>query len=86
MGKIKITGFVAVLILFIAGCEIDRCNNINCNDNNPCTIDTCDSNTGTCKYEAKVCPQNQKCSIDTGNCEALGVIDKIEDAIREKLG
>ena len=86
MKKTTLISAIIALILFISGCQIDRCKNITCNDNNPCTIDACDSGTGSCKYEAKTCSKDQKCNINTGNCEALGVIDKIENAIREKLG
>lgn len=64
---------------------IDKCKNINCNDNNPCTLDSCDTATGSCKYETKACPQDYKCNINNGNCEVLDAMDKIEDAIREKL-
>lgn len=85
MKKTILIGFVIALALFINGCETDKCKNVSCNDDNLCTIDSCNSNTGSCLYEARTCPQGQKCNTDTGNCGALGVIDEIENAIREKL-
>lgn len=39
-----------------------------CNDNNPCTIDTC--NSGTCVHTPVTCPQGQTCNQTTGQCEA----------------
>jgi slime mold repeat-containing protein len=37
-----------------------------CNDNNPCTVDTCDAATRTCKFTALTCATDSKCS--TGTC------------------
>ena len=85
MKKIIIIIFLIALAVLINGCQSDKCKNINCNDNNPCTLDSCDLNTGSCEYGAKSCPQDKKCNINTGNCEVINAMDKIEDAIRKKL-
>lgn len=48
-------------------CRIDAnlCLNVNCNDNNPCTIDRCSA--GTCTNELKTCETGQFCDT-SGNC------------------
>mmetsp|Transcript_47138 Transcript_47138/g.135813 ORF Transcript_47138/g.135813 Transcript_47138/m.135813 type:complete len:255 (+) Transcript_47138:329-1093(+) len=44
-----------------------------CDDGNPCTVDSCDAETGACTYEAIVCDDGVDCTIDscdsdTGEC------------------
>ena len=52
----------------IDGCHSDGTTcSCNCNDNNPCTDDTCDMLTGGCKYTAKTCPDASKCSLGKWN-------------------
>ena len=36
-----------------------------CNDFNPCTVDTCDTTTGTCRHEALSCDDGNPCTTDT---------------------
>lgn len=53
--------------------------NIDCEDNNPCTTDTCNVDTGTCASESNTnpcddglkCTDNDTCDIDTGVCEGV---------------
>ncbi len=49
------------------------CESISCNDNNPCTIDSCNSSNGTCSYSNEVngisCADNKVCS--NGSCVAI---------------
>ena len=64
----------------------DKCKDINCNDNNLCTTDSCNSETGNCVYTPKTCPSGQQCNSQTGVCEApANVLDDIENAIDEEL-
>ncbi|MBR9692038.1 hypothetical protein GOV06_04590 [Candidatus Woesearchaeota archaeon] len=53
----------------VAGCTQDA----DCDDNNLCTIDTCDVPTGNCNFANKNCDDLDKCTTDlcdplTGNC------------------
>ncbi len=41
------------------------CNPADCNDNNACTIDSCDTSTGTCVHTAVSCDDGQICTTDT---------------------
>jgi hypothetical protein len=45
----------------------------NCDDNNPCTIDTCNPQTGQCVHTPKSCNDNNPCTIDSCDPE-LGCI------------
>ena len=64
----------------------DKCKDVDCNDNNPCTIDSCNSEIGSCNHQAKSCPTGQQCNIQTGVCETpANVLDKIEKVIDEEL-
>ncbi len=40
-----------------------------CDDGDPCTIDTCDA-VEDCVHDLVVCPVNQVCNSDTGECES----------------
>src|SRR3989344_7252676 len=74
------------LVLLISGCVKDKCVNVNCNDNNPCTIDSCNSESGLCSNTLKSCPEGNICNKNTGQCEsATAGLDKIETAISEKI-
>ena len=84
--KKKIIMVLMFFVLFVYGCQNYNFANLDCEDKNSCTTDSFDSNTQSCKHEAKKCQQAQKCNINTGNCEALDVMDSIENAIRKKLG
>ena len=46
---------------------INTCANINCNDNNACTDDSCSN--GNCVNTPKTCPDGQSCS--EGNCVSM---------------
>ena len=55
----------------------------NCDDNNPCTIDTCDA-TGQCQHTQKNCDDGNVCTKDTcdtatGNCQHLGEGDAFQN-------
>jgi hypothetical protein len=43
---------------------MDPCTSMNCDDNNACTTDTCDTATG-CVYTPIVCNDNNACTTDT---------------------
>jgi len=67
-------------------CVRDLANNINCNDNNPCTTDVCYINVGKadCKYVDKQCNGTfcapQSCDTATGECEvAVAKIPNCDD-------
>ena len=56
------------------------CTNVTCNDDNPCTNDTCDPNTGACVYtpnDANVCDDGNACTLTdscvNGTCVGSGV-------------
>jgi hypothetical protein len=45
-----------------------------CDDGNGCTIDTCDTNTGTCQHTPRDCNDGNPCTIDqclSGSCVGL---------------
>lgn len=48
-----------------------------CNDNNPCTIDTC--NAGVCVNTPVTCPAGQTCNQTNGQCEAAPVVVTFQD-------
>jgi hypothetical protein len=62
-------------------CTVDRCANgacvgvpVNCDDQNPCTVDACDPATGQCVYRPVDCDDGNACTLDrcnpvTGVCE-----------------
>ncbi len=56
-------------------------NYVDCNDNNACTTNSCDTATGTCKYPPIICPSdNNDCTTDscnpmTGSCPYTNVAD-----------
>ena len=74
--KIFLFSLLIISILFVAGCAKDRCKDINCNDNNLCTVDTCKSDVGQCKNIQKTCLTGYSCNKQTGNCE---LIDKCKN-------
>jgi hypothetical protein len=53
--------------------EENLCANVNCNDNNPCTIESCVAGTGHCVYENQpdgfVCSEKGVCNASAGVCE-----------------
>ncbi|MDY6990237.1 MAG: DNRLRE domain-containing protein, partial [Thermodesulfobacteriota bacterium] len=49
---------------FTTACSSDG----ECDDNNPCTIDTCNLSTGECEYVDVVCPEGEMCDPDSGDC------------------
>jgi len=58
------------------GCKLDP---IVCDDNNACTIDTCNNRTGACVFEPVECNSNDLCvpsvcNNQTGNCEAQPLV------------
>ena len=74
------------LVVLISGCVKDKCVNVSCNDNNPCTVDSCNSATGLCSNTQKSCPEGNTCNEKTGQCESATIgMDKIESAISEKI-
>jgi len=36
-----------------------------CDDSNPCTVDSCDTTTGTCRHEALSCDDGNSCTADS---------------------
>ncbi len=85
-----------ILLIFIAVVVVggivyfalpqDKCKDVNCNDNNLCTTDSCNSETGNCVYTPKTCPSGKQCNSQTGVCESpANVLDDIENAIDEEL-
>ncbi len=42
-----------------------------CDDHNPCTVDSCDPSTGTCRYEAVSCDDGNPCTADSCHIFAL---------------
>lgn len=86
---------IIIIILIIIGIIIgviyflipkDKCIEVNCNDNNPCTIDLCNSKTGDCVNNPKQCTANKGCNAKTGDCETqVNILDEIEKAILDKL-
>ncbi len=75
------------LVILLSGCvKKDKCVNVNCNDNNPCTIDSCVSGTGLCSNTPKSCTEGNMCNKNTGQCEPTTAgLDKIESAISKKI-
>ncbi len=54
---------------------------VDCDDNRPCTEDTCDTAAGSCVFTLIQCPEGQTCNEMTGECDACsGVICDDEDA------
>jgi len=53
----------------------DHCSNTSdCDDGNPCTLDSCSNNTRTCEHVERRCPTSEECrtgvcNTDTGACE-----------------
>jgi len=56
-----------------SGEEADLCSNVECDDGNPCTVESCVSETGHCSYENRpnetVCGDEKVCN--TGVCELV---------------
>jgi hypothetical protein len=55
------------------GTAPNLCQGVVCNDNNSCTVDSCDPATGVCSYTPKTCNDNKFCTTDscdatTGTC------------------
>lgn len=42
-----------------------------CDDGNLCTVDFCDTDTNSCKYEPVACGQGQACDAFTGLCQDM---------------
>lgn len=76
-----------LLVILLSSCvKQDKCVKVSCNDNNPCTVDSCNSDTGLCSNTPKSCSQGNVCNKNTGQCEsANGGLDKIESAINKKI-
>src|SRR5512145_2976502 len=36
-----------------------------CNDQNPCTVDGCDTTTGFCRHDRLVCDDVNQCTVDS---------------------
>jgi len=85
-----VIGFFLFLgIYFFVLPDEERCLDVNCDDDNPCTIDECSTRSGVCYNTKKTCQENQKCNINTGNCEVIqeeDIMDQIEQEISEELG
>src|SRR5262245_53868501 len=45
-----------------------------CDDGNPCTTDTCDTESGTCVYTAVVCNDHDGCTTDVCDPAAGGCV------------
>ncbi|MDO8537531.1 MAG: hypothetical protein Q7S21_01470 [archaeon] len=68
LGSSAFTNLMAPLIIAFTAVEVNACEGISCNDNNPCTSDSCSG--GNCSNTALnngvVCGTNMVCS--SGNC------------------
>jgi hypothetical protein len=51
----------------LMGTIVNRCQGIICNDNNLCTVDTCDPAAGACVFTPKDCNDNNPCTTDSCN-------------------
>jgi hypothetical protein len=67
------------LIGLLAGCPLnpgrgDLCADAEtrCDDENPCTTDSCTDDTGVCMNIVITCPEGQSCDRETGECAAEG--------------
>ncbi len=47
------------------GGQTNLCAGVDCDDQNACTIDECDPNTGGCSHTPLVCNDNNPCTTDT---------------------
>jgi hypothetical protein len=63
------------MLALITGCPIgnrngDLCEDsaTRCDDNNPCTNDSCVQSTGACENVALDCPEGDICNPLTGDC------------------
>lgn len=79
----------ALAALGAPGCDLDplpaaQCGSIECNDGNPCTIDTCNPFDGTCRFEVvvagTVCDTGDACDgistcTEEGRCVSTEPID-----------
>ena len=84
--KIIVLLFIFLAILLSSCAKKDKCANVNCNDNNPCTIDICNPGTGLCSNTLKSCPEGNICNKNTGQCEStISGLNKIESAISKKI-
>lgn len=90
--KLGITILLILIAVVVVGGIVyfalpqDKCKDVTCNDNNSCTIDSCNSETGNCIYTSKTCLSGQQCNIQTGVCETqANVLDDIENAIIKEL-
>ncbi len=73
-GATWITGAANLVNMGSGGCvhtPIANCcsSAAQCNDNNPCTTDTC--NSGTCGHTPVSCPSGQTCNATNGQCELI---------------
>jgi hypothetical protein len=50
---------------------VDLCADVDCDDGDLCTTDTCDSLTGECSNDAVECDAGTSCDADTGECVAI---------------
>jgi len=72
MLKKSVIFFVFIFsIVFLSGCEENKCENVNCDDDDPCTIDFCESDTGSCINKPKICLTGDSCNQVTGKCELI---------------
>ena len=84
--KIVLLLFIFLVVLLSSCVKKDRCANVNCNDNNPCTVDSCNLGTGLCSNTPKSCTEGSICNKNTGQCESTTAgLDKIESAISKKI-
>ena len=84
--KIILSLFIFLVVLLSSCVKKDKCAIINCNDNNPCTADSCNPGTGLCSNTPKSCTEGNMCNKNTGQCEsATAGLDKIESAISKKI-
>ena len=52
------------------GCTRPDDSTVDCNDSNPCTIDSCDPVTG-CSYQDVICGAGETCNASSGACERI---------------
>ncbi|GEM_PF-3389950 len=76
LNKLLFFSIILILTVILLGCKKDECKNISCNDNNLCTIDACNPDTGSCTNKPISCVNGYYCNQETGKCE---IIDKCKN-------
>jgi hypothetical protein len=71
-GSLGISLISTVTLLLVPACLpiVDRCAGVDCDDNDPCTVDSCAVEDGeaVCQYEPVDCPEGRVCHPESGEC------------------